>query len=156
MRYVLSSKWSLTKHFVITDQGGSPIFDVHGNLGLRHRLSLCDQSGRVLAEISKHLLGTRYYIVMGGQSVAEVWHKGIFGQQYEIDSSFGRLTAKGSFAGWNYSISQDGRLIATISRELALRERFSVDIADGADDVFILAVMLAIDAIYEERFRRHR
>ncbi len=32
MRYVMSNKWSLTEHFVITDGAGNPCFDVRGNL----------------------------------------------------------------------------------------------------------------------------
>jgi hypothetical protein len=42
-------------------------------------------------------------------------------------------------------------LVARISRQLAFREKFAVDIADGANDVFILAIVLAIDAIHDER-----
>lgn len=156
MRYVMSSKWSLVEHFEITDGSGSPVFDVRGNLGVSHRLTLRDRSGRELAEIKKHLMTTGHDILVNGQRVAEVRHDGIFGEHYEIDSSLGRLTAKGSFTGWSYSISEGGRPVATISRELALREKFSVDIADSANDVFILAVVLAIDAIHDERRQNHR
>jgi len=156
MRYVMSSKWSLVEHFIITDDSGSPIFDVRGNLGLSQRLTLRDQSGRELAEIKKHLMSTGHDILMGGQCVAEVRHEGFFGEHYEIDSSFGRLTAKGSFTGWDYSISERGQQIATISRELALREKFSVDIVGGVNDVFVLAVVLTIDAIHDERRRSQR
>lgn len=151
MRYVIHAKWSLTEHFVISDHSGAPVFDVHGNLGLGHRLSFRDQSGHELAQIKKHLLTTRHEILVGGESVAEVHHTGIFGDHYEIDSSFGRLTAKGHFAGWDYSVSHQGHKIATISRELALREKFGVEIARGFNDAFILAVVLAIDEIHEER-----
>lgn len=151
MRYVMSSKWSLTEHFVIEDQSGSPVLDVRGHLGPRDRLTIRDRSGQEVAEIKKHLMGTGHEILVGGQRVAEVRHQGFFGDHYEINSSFGRLTAKGHFAGWNYEISEQHRQIAVIRRELALHEKFSVDIADGADDVFILAVVLAIDAIHDER-----
>src|SRR5258706_9656092 len=43
-----------------------------------------------------------------------------------------------------------------ISRELAFRERFVVETADGMNDVFLLAVVLAIDAIHDERRERNR
>lgn len=154
MRYVMSSKWSLIEHFEITDESGWPRFDVRGNLGLTQRLSFCDQSGRELAEIRKRMMTTTHEILVGGQSVAEVRHEGFFGEHYEIDSGFGPLTAKGNFNGWEYSISQGGQVVATVSRELALREKFGVQTADGANDVFILAVVLAIDAIHDERRAR--
>ena len=155
MRYVMSSKWAFTEHFVITDDAGNPIFDVRGNLGLTQRLSFRDQSGQELAEISKHLMTTRHDIDLGGQRVAEVRHTGFLGERYEIDSNFGQFTAKGSFTGWDYTISQAGRVVATISRQLAFREKFVVDTADGANDVFLLAIVLAIDAIHDERRERN-
>ncbi len=156
MRYVMSNKWSLTEHFVITDGAGNPCFDVRGNLGLTQRLSFCNQAGEEIAEIRKHLMTTAHDILIGGQPVAEVRHTGFFGERYDIDSSFGQFTAKGSFTGWDYSISHNGQLVAMISRELAFRERFVVETADGMNDVFLLAVVLAIDAIHDERRERNR
>jgi VCBS repeat-containing protein len=156
MRYDLSSRWSLTEHFVITDESGTPVFDVHGNLGLTQRLSFRDQSGQELAEIKKSLLTTKHEILVSGQHVADVRHEGIFGEHYEIDSSIGQLTAKGSFGGWEYSISRAGQAIATISRHLSFREKFTVDVANGENDVFVLAVVMAIDAIHQERQQRDR
>jgi uncharacterized protein YxjI len=151
MRYQIASKWSMIEHFVITDGFGTPRFDVRGRLSLSQRLSVCDQSGQELAEIRKHMMTTRHDIIVDGQRVAEVHHEGFFGEHYEVESQFGRISAKGNFSGWNYSIHQGGQLIATVSRELALREKFQVDIADNVNDVFVLAVVLAIDAIHDER-----
>lgn len=151
MRYQIASKWSLIEHFVITDGSGTPRFDVRGRLSLGQRLSLCDQTGQELAEIRKHMMTTKHDIIVGGQRVAEVHHEGFFGEHYEVDSQFGRISAKGHFSGWNYSMHQNGQLIATVSRELALREKFQVNIADNVNDVFVLAIVLAIDAIHDER-----
>jgi uncharacterized protein YxjI len=151
MRYVLADKWSLTEHFLITDASGNPQYEVRGNLGLTQRLSFRDGRGQELAEIKKHVMTTTHEIIVGGQRAAEVRHTGFFGDHYDIDSSFGRLSAKGSFTGWNYSIDRGHEPVARVSRELALREKFLVDIADGVNDVFILAVVLAIDAIHDER-----
>jgi uncharacterized protein YxjI len=141
----------MNEHFVITDGSGRPRFDVRGRLSLSQRLSLCDQSGQELAEIKKHMMSTRHSIVVDGQQVAEVHHAGFFGEHYEVDSQFGPMTAKGNFSGWNYSIHLGGQQIASVSRELSLREKFQVDIADDVSDVFVLAVVLAIDAIHDER-----
>jgi uncharacterized protein YxjI len=156
MRYVMSNKWSLTEHFVITDDSGNPQFDVRGNLGLTQRLTFRDESGREVAEIRKHLMTTTHDILIGGQRVAEVRHTGFFGEHYEIDSSFGQLTAKGSFTGWDYRISQGGQVVASISREFAFREKFLVETVDGGNDIFILAIVLAIDSIHDERRERER
>jgi VCBS repeat-containing protein len=156
MRYVMSNKWSLTEHFVISDESGDLCFDVRGNLGLTQRLTFLDQSGQEVAEIRKHLMTTAHDILVGGQRVAEVRHTGFFGEHYQIDSSFGQFTAKGSFTGWDYTISHAGQAVATISREFAFREKFLVQTADGGNDIFILAIVLAIDSIHDERRERER
>jgi uncharacterized protein YxjI len=93
----------------------------------------------------------RFEIIVGGQQVADIYHTGIFGQHYEIQSDRGTIDASGDFVGWNYSLSQGGGVMATVARELALREKFTVDIAPGQDEVFVLAAVLAIDNIHDER-----
>jgi hypothetical protein len=73
------------------------------------------------AEARRCLAGSSaaHDVLIEGQPVAELRHTGFFGERYDIDSSFGQFTAKGSFTGWDYSISHDGQLVATVSRELA-------------------------------------
>ncbi len=151
MRYVIASKWSLTEHFVIEDGFGNQAFDVHGSLGLTQHLSFRDQSGRQIAEIKKHMMTTAHEILIDGHRAAEVHHSGFFGDKFEIDSSFGRLTARGDFFGRDYSIEDHRQQIAHVHQEFSLREKFAVDIVDGANDVFILCVVVAVDAIHEER-----
>ena len=151
MRYQIASKWAFIEHFVITDDMGNPVIDVRGNLGLSQRLTLRDGSGRELAEIKKHLMTTKHDILVDGGMVAQVHHEGFFGDRYEIDSQYGRISAKGNFSGWNYKIHQGGQVIATVSREFSLREKFQVEIYDNVNEVFLLAVVLTIDAIHNER-----
>jgi uncharacterized protein YxjI len=147
----MANKWSLTEHFVIHDESGNECFDVRGSLALTQHLSFRDMSGRELAVIKKHMMTTAHEILVDGHRAAEVRHTGFFGDHYDIESSFGRLSAKGDFTGWEYTIDEGHRPVARVHREFAFRERFAVDIADGANDVFILAVVLTIDAIHDER-----
>lgn len=151
VRYTMSSKWALNERFSITDQAGTPAFEVHGNFGLAKQLSFRDQSGQEVALLKKHLMTNRYQVTVGGQHAAEVRHTGIFGEHYEIETSQGRVDAKGNFSGWHYTLSRGGAVIATVARELAFKEKFTVDVAAGEDDVFILATVLAIDNIHDER-----
>jgi uncharacterized protein YxjI len=151
MRYQIASKWSMIEHFVIDDAMGSPAFDVRGNLSFSQHLTMRDGSGQEVAHIRKHLMTTKHDIEIGGQKVAEIHHAGFFGDRYEVDSSYGPITARGHFGGWNYEIDQQGRPIARVSREMAWREKFLVDIDDNFSQAFILCVVLAIDAIHHER-----
>jgi hypothetical protein len=41
--------------------------------------------------------------------------------------------------------------VASMVRQLSLREKFAIDIADGQNDALVLAVMLAVEAIHDRR-----
>jgi len=151
MQYFMSSKWALTERFEITDQMGTPVLEVHGNFGLHKEVTFKDQSGHELAKLKKHMMTNKYEVIVGGQHAAEVHHTGVFGQHFEIDTSQGKIDARGDFGGWNYTLGSAEGVIATVSREMSFREQFMVDIVDGQNDVFILATVLAIDNIHDER-----
>jgi uncharacterized protein YxjI len=152
MRYVLSRQWSLREKFEITDQSGAPQFEARGHLG--SRITLHDQSGREVAEIRKHAFTLTHEIYLDGQRAAEVRHAGFIGNHYDVETSYGPLAARGHFGGGDYTLSRGGVTVATMVRNFSLREKFAVDIADGENDAFLLAVMLTIEAIHTERRER--
>jgi uncharacterized protein YxjI len=126
MEYVMSSRWSLMERFDITDSSGTPVFEARGHLGAR--ISLLDSNGQEVAEIRKHVMTDTHEVYVSGQNVAQVRHAGIFGDKYDIESGFGRLV-----------------------RKFSLREKFAVEVADDENQPFLLAIVLAIEAIHDER-----
>jgi uncharacterized protein YxjI len=149
MEYVMSSKWSLMERFEITDGSGAPQFEARGHLG--SQITLHDYAGREVAEIRKHVFTDTHEVYLDGQRVAQVRHAGIFGDRYDIESAFGILNARGHFAGGDYTVSRDGMAVARMVRQFSLREKFAVDVADNENQVFLLALVLAIEAIHDER-----
>ncbi len=149
MEYVMSSRWSLLERFEITDGAGTPQFEARGHLG--SLITLHDSSEQEVAEVRKHLMTDAHEVFVGGQRAAQVRHAGIFGDKYDIQSAFGYLTAHGHFDGGDYTISRDGTPVARMVRQFSLREKFAIDVADNENDVFLLALVLAIEAIHEER-----
>ena len=154
MRYTMSSQWSLLDRFEITDESGTPAFDVRGHLG--SRLTLHDSSGQQVAEVTKRMLGDTHEVYVAGDLAAQVRHEGFFGDRYEISAPFGAFEARGRIAGRDFALSQAGMPVAQMDRQFSFREKFSVDIADQQNPVFVLAVMLAVEAIHDERERRQR
>jgi len=141
------------ERFEITDESGTPEFEARGHL--RSKITLHDNSGREVAEIRKHVMSDTHEVHMGGQRVAHVRHAGFLGDHYDIETSFGPLRAKGHFDGGDYSLSQGGAAVANVRRKFSLREKFAIDIADGQNDALLLAILLAIEAIHEERRQQH-
>ena len=152
MEFVMSSRWSLLERFEITDGAGSPQFEARGHLG--SRITLHDPHGQEVADIRKHVLTDAHEVFVGDQRVAQVRHAGIFGDRYDIESAFGTLNARGHFDGGDYTVSRDGMLVARMVRRFSLREKFAVDVADTENQVFLLALVLAIEAIHDERRER--
>jgi hypothetical protein len=81
-------------------------------------------------------------------------HAGIVGDKYDIQSSFGNLTARGHLDGGDYPVSRSGAPVARMVRKFSLRQKFAIDVADNESPVFLLALVLAIEAIHEERSQR--
>ena len=56
-------------------------------------------------------------------------------------------TVEGSFLEWDYTILCGGRTVATVSKELFhLTDTYVIDVADSADALGALMLVLAIDA----------
>jgi len=141
------------ERFEITDAAGAPQFEARGHLG--SRITLHDRDGQEVADIRKHLLTDTHEVYVGGQRAAQVRHAGIFGDKYDIESAFGYLTARGRFDGGDYTVTRDGTPVARMVRKFSLREKFAIDVADGENQAFLLALVLAIEAIHDERRQQH-
>jgi uncharacterized protein YxjI len=149
MQYVMSSKWSLMPRFEITDGSGAPQFEARGHLG--SQITLHDTYGQEVADIRKHVFSDTHEVHVGGQQVAQVRHAGIFGDKYDIESAYGIINARGHFAGGDYTLSRDGVPVARMVRQFSLREKFAIEVPDDENQVFFLAIVLAIEAIHDER-----
>ncbi len=154
MHYVMSSRWSLMERFEITDTAGIPQFEARGHLG--SQITLHDPSGREVADIRKHVFTDTHEVYIAGQRAAEVRHGAFVGDHYNIETSYGQLTDRGHFDGGDYTLSRGGAPVAQMMRKLSGREEFVIDIADGENAVLLLALMLAIEAVHDERRARDR
>jgi hypothetical protein len=56
----------------------------------------------------------------------------------------------------DYTVSRGGTPVARTVRQLSLREKFAVDVDDHENHVFLLALVLAIEAIHDERRQGNR
>ena len=151
-QYLLARKWALTDRFAITDPAGQPQFEVQGRVALRQRLSIRDMAGIEVGAITKAGFRLRYDISAGAVQ-ASVRPRGLFRAGFTVDASTGQLLARGSFTGRNYDVLRGATVVASVSQQRSIRERFAVDVADGEDPVLMLAVILVIEIVRDERRR---
>jgi len=136
----------------ITDEAGRPVLRVDGKvLSLRGRLVLRDAAGREVGQVRRKLaaLGPAYEITLGGKDVAEVRRHLFtpFGERFTIDvPGAAGMEISGDLLGHGFTITRDGQRVAAISKRwLSVAAGYAVDVAPGADDVLILASVLALD-----------
>ncbi|HEY5149955.1 MAG TPA: LURP-one-related family protein, partial [Mycobacterium sp.] len=76
-------------------------------------------------------------------------HEALIGirDRYKIDVDGGQdLTAHGNFVDHEYEIERDGDTVATISKKwFRVRDTYGVEIADGENQAFLLAVTVCVD-----------
>ncbi len=163
MRYVMKKKlFSLGSDFTIRDADGNDVFFVDGKvLTLRDRLIFQDMQGNELAVVQKKLLswGPTYEIYHGGALKAVVKESlfTMFGHRFTVDDEHGPgdLEARGNFTDHQYTITRGGQQIAQVSEKwFSIADTYGVDIADGQDDVLILACTVVIERCQEEAVRK--
>jgi uncharacterized protein YxjI len=159
-RYVLASKlWSRGDAFIVREtESGRETFRVNGKaLGVGDKLSFEDSAGNELAFIRQGLhLGLKglcYEISRSGQLAARVVLNPRLRQPLLIETPDpGHFEAAGDIPAMNYQISLDGTEVASISTRWAQAEdSYGVAAAAGQDAVFILALAITIETIYQEQ-----
>jgi len=153
MRYVMRQKvFCLGDDYTIKDESGQDRFIVDGAaFTIRDSTSFRDMAGNELCHIHKRLLslGPTYEIDRGGSTITVAKHLfALFKCRFTVDvPGPNDLEAVGNFTDHEYTLtSASGRVVATISKKwFAWTDTYGVEIADGQDDVLILAVTVVID-----------
>jgi uncharacterized protein YxjI len=136
----------------ITNEAGEPVLHVDGKvLSLHNRLILRDPAGREAGQVHRKLAALRpvYDITIDGKDAAEV-RKHLFtpfGERFTIDVyGAGAMEINGDLLNHEFTIERDGQTVATISKRwLTMTTSYAVDVAQGEDDLLILASILALD-----------
>ncbi len=134
----------------ITDETGRPVLRVDGK-ALRDRLVLRDLDGREVAGVKRKLVALRptYEIEIGGRDAATVRKKLFtpFVDRYTVDiPGPDDLELVGDLFDHDFTVRRGGTVVATVSKAFfSIRDTYGVDIADGEDELLILAAVLALD-----------
>jgi uncharacterized protein YxjI len=153
MRYLLRQKLlSFGDDFTIRDDAGNDAYFVDGKaFSIGDQLSLRDMAGNELAFIKQKIfsLGPTYEIHRNGE-VAAVVKRHLFSfihHRFTVDvPGPDDLEAEGSFTDHEYSFTRGGRAVAQVSKKwFSWSDTYGVDVADGEDDVLILASAVVVD-----------
>src|SRR5262245_29061689 len=158
-RYVLREKWlAFGDDFTIRDESGRDAYYVDGKVfTIRDVLSFQDLEGSELAVIRRRLLswGPTYEIERDGRVTTVHKHLfTLFKCRFTVDvPGPWDLEASGNFLDHEYEfIGADGVRVAAVSKRwFSLTDTYGVEIADGQDDVLLLAAVVVIDRCCHEK-----
>lgn len=150
--YIRQKVFSWGDKFTIKDSNGSDRYYVEGEVfSWGKKLHVYDLCGDEVAFIQQKLFTflPRYEVYMREKQVAEIAKEFTFlFPKYRIDGP--NWDIEGTFMEHDYEITQAGRPIVTIQKEwMTCGDSYQLDIADPADEVLALAVVLTIDAVTE-------
>src|SRR5215212_7169274 len=143
----------------IEDANGRRVFKVNGKaLRIRKTLAFEDAEGRELCRIQSRLLRVRDSMEIedpDGNRVALV-KKALISplrERWVVDRPDAPdLRVQGNIVDHEYEIEEDGRKVAEVSKRwFRVRDTYGVEIAPGQNDVLVLAVTAAIDAMTSDR-----
>lgn len=144
---------SIGDDFWIENAAGQRVFKVDGKvLRIRKTLLFEDARGNQLAQIQQRLLAIRDTMAvedMHGNEIAVI-KKALINplrDHWSVDVKNGQdLEVQGNILDHEYSITQGRNKVAEVSKAwFALTDTYGVEIADGQNDILILAVAVAID-----------
>jgi uncharacterized protein YxjI len=158
-RYKIYQKLvSIGDDFWIENTNGQRVFKVDGKaLRLRKTLIFEDSKGRKLAQIQERLLAIKDTMVIedaDGRDLAVVKQALIapLRDRWDVKVKNGPdLDVQGNILDLEYSIKQGRKKVAEVSKKwFTITDTYGVDIADGQNDILILAVAIAIDMMVHD------
>lgn len=152
--YIKEKVLSWGDKFTVKDEHGNDKYIVEGEVfSWGKKLHVCDMAGTEVAFIKQELwrFMPTYTVSRGDRQIAEIKREfSLFLPRYSIEGLGWDI--QGSFWEHEYQITQAGRQIVSISKEwMTWGDSYELDIANPADEIVALAVVVAIDCVAENK-----
>ncbi|MGL4737588.1 MAG: LURP-one-related/scramblase family protein [Cellulosilyticaceae bacterium] len=146
--YIKQRVFSFNDSFVVKDEAGQDRYYVEGEMfSFGHKLHVMDASRREVAFIKQRVMTfmPKFEITVEGKVVGELIKRmTFFRPSYFIEGS--NLSLEGDFFDHDYTLERGGRPVMHIYKEwFTWGDSYVLDIADPADELISLAIVLAID-----------
>ena len=159
MRIIVKNKWvSLRGSSTVKDESGKDLMKVQGKFFTftrkKYVKNLNDETFYVLRNKFLKLFAYQAFVLDPTEKkiLARIRRK-IFSlhDHYDVHTEFGEIVMRGNILGFDYHITLDGREIGHVSRNISLRDSFILDLEDGQDPYFFVALLIALDNITDEK-----
>lgn len=152
--YIKNKVWSLRGSSSVKDESGNDVFIVKGQfLSITHKKRVKDTQGNVLYKVRNKLFNffsRNAYIYDGdGNKAAKVERKFGFKNRIIVHGYQDEISVEGEFLSWTLDIYRNGEQIGTIRREFNLFDSFVLETSTEDDAAFMVALVIAIDNIFD-------
>lgn len=152
--YIKERVFTWGDKFCVWDEQGNEKYYVEGEVfSFGKKLHVYDRHDREVAYIEQQLFTwmPKYHVYVGGRQIAAIRREfSWFTPRYSVEGLGWEVN--GHFFEHDYGISKNGRNIVTITKEwMTWGDSYELDIADGADELAALAVVLTIDCVVEQQ-----
>lgn len=96
---------------------------------------ICDKDGNILSTVKRKIFSLH--------------------DSYKLESPFGDISFRGNILGFDYHICLNGEEIGHVARKIDLRDSFVLDLKDGYDEKFFVALVIAMDNITDRKARNN-
>jgi uncharacterized protein YxjI len=152
-RYLMKSRFGAGRDFLVLDpQTEEQMFLVDGKVGPRPKAEVQARDGTVLYTVTGQLLGIPKKLSItdaSGTDVATLKAKkfSIVKDKMTMDMAGGEpWQLEGQLMEKNYTVRSGGRDVVRISQKwVTVRDKYTVDVADGADPGLAFAIVWAVD-----------
>lgn len=150
--YIREKVFSWGDKFFVKDEAGRDKYVVEGEVFTwGDKLHVYDMMGNEVAFIKQELWSwmPKFHVFCGGRQVAEIKREFNFlFPKYSIEGLGWEIN--GSFMAHDYEITRSGLPIVTIQKEwMTWGDSYELNIANPADEIVALAVVLTIDCVME-------
>jgi len=151
--YMKQKVFSWSDRFTVKDELGSDRYYVEGEIfSWGHKLHVFNMDNQEIAFIKQEIftLLPRFEVYVGGSLVVEVKKElTFFVPKYSLEGT--DWTVDGDLWAHNYEIAGPSGSVASINKAyFTWGDSYQIDIAGGADEVLVLATVLAIDCVIED------
>lgn len=156
MRLVVKNKWiSLKGSSFVKDEQGNDVLKVEGKFWtVTHKKFVKDLNNICYIVRNKFWKFIHYqaYIMDKDENiVAHVVRKAFsLHDHYDLMSPYGKIVLRGNILGYDYHIYLNDEEVGHVGRHFSLRDSFVLDLKDGLDYKFFIALLIAMDNITDE------
>ena len=152
--YIKERIFTIGDKFDVYDQHGNPKYFVKGEVfSWGKKLHVYDRNEREVAFIKQEIFSflPTYKVYVNQKEVAQIRKEfSFFRPRYSVGGL--GWDVEGSFTEHNYWVTDRGRQVVSIDKEwMTWGDSYCLQIADDADEIVALAVVLTIDCVVEQQ-----